>query len=189
MKNLFEYVQEAKKEYKWRVKFAVPVSSDMTDKMEGLLTRFDVKSVSQPKKTIIQGRPLDFADAGPSEIYIVDLVCEMPTTREAVRELLASGLKIHMSQIVVRDPSEPLETDREEKEKDENAKTLLGSDYEKTEPGSKYYGDDYNRKLVKDHKSPFKFEVAGKEKTVKNSGPEYTSGNSSPIGSVKRKKA
>lgn len=185
MKNLFEYVEEAKKEYRWRLKFVVPVSSEMLNKIESLLAKFDVKSVGEPKKTILQGRPLDFAEYGPSEIYMVDAVCEMPATREAIREVLASGLKINLSQVVVRNPDEPLETDRVVAEPDSDTKPLLGSDYEKTPDPKEVFGDEYNQKMVKDHKSPFSFEVAGKEKTAKDSGPVYTSGNFSPLGSKK----
>jgi hypothetical protein len=185
MKNLFEYVNEVKKEYQWKLKFIVPVTAEMVDKIESLLAKFDVKKVSQPKKTILQGRPLDFADAGPSEVYMMDVVCEMPGTREAIREVLASGLKLNLSQVVVRSPNEPLETDREQAEPKDDAKPLLGSDYEKTEDPKKVYGDEYNQKMVKDYKSPFSFEVAGKEKTTKDPGPAYTSGNFSPLGSKK----
>lgn len=189
MKNLFEYVEEVKKEYRWRLKFALPVTAEMVDKIESLLAKYDVKSVGQPKKTILQGRPMDFADFGPSEIYMMDVVCEMPATREALREVLASGLKINLSQVVVRNPDEPLETDRDDKKLDPEAKPLLGSDYEKSEDPKKFYGDEYNQKMLKAHKSPFSFEVAGKEKTAKNTGPEYESGNFSPLGGKKTKKA
>lgn len=173
MKNLFEYIQEANKEYKWRVKFAVPVDGEMLDKAERLLAKFDVKKVSPIKKTILQGRPLDFVDAGPSEIYITDVVCGLPCNREAIRELLSNGLNVHVSKIVVRSEHEPLETDREVGEPVDKDKPLLGSDYDKTPDPALVYGDKYNQKLVQDNLGRFKFEVAGKESTTKDKGPVY----------------
>ena len=55
MKTLLEYIQEQQKEYKFRLKFAVPVSSEMHDKLESALAKFEVKKVGKPKKTILQG--------------------------------------------------------------------------------------------------------------------------------------
>ena len=186
MKNLFEYIQESDKEYKWRIKFAIPVDSDMLDRVEKLLAKFDVKKVSPIKKTILQGRPLDFVDIGPSEIYMTDVVCGLPCTREAVRETLAHGLEINISKLVVRGEHEPLETDREVGEPDDKKKPLLGSDYEKTPDPKLVYGDEYNQKLVKDNLGRFKFDIAGKEPTTKDKGPVYGTGKSdSPLANTK----
>ena len=172
MKNLFEYIQESEKEYKWRVKFAVMVTPEMLDKVERLLAKFDVKSVGSVKKTILQGRALDFAELGPTEVYTTDVVCSLPCTREQVREVLSLGLQIPNSMVVVRSEHEPLETDREPKEPMDKDKPLLGTDYPRSADSKDVYGTEYNKKLVKDSKSKFKFEVAGKEQTTA-SGPDY----------------
>lgn len=103
MKKLFEYIQESEKEYNWRIKFAVMITPEQLDKMEQLLARFDVKSVGPIKKTILQGRALDFPEMGPTEIYMTDVVCSLPCTREQVREVLSRGMHIPNSMIVVRD--------------------------------------------------------------------------------------
>jgi hypothetical protein len=185
MKKLFEYIEEAEKEYTFRIKFAVPVDADMQDKMESLLAKFDVKKVGTVKKTILQGRALDFADIGPTEVYMVDVVLGLPAARESIRDVLANGLKITMNKVIVRTPEEPLETDREEKEL--SGKAVLGTDYEKTEDGKKYYGDEYNQELVKKNKSEFKYEIAG-GKPKADAGPVYGSKNMSPLGNKSRPK-
>jgi len=185
MKNLFEYIQEVDKEYNWRIKFAVPVTAEMLDKVEELLARFGVKKVGPVKKTIMQARPLDFADIGPCEIYITDVVCQLPATREAVRERIARGLGITNDVVIVRSPDEPLELEHEGKEPESEKKEepLLTSDYPKTEEPTKFYGDVYNQDLVKKSKGPFKYEVAGKEPTAKDAGPVYgTKDKDSPMG-------
>lgn len=186
MKTLFEYVEEADKEYNFRVRFAVPVSTEMHSKMETVLSKFDVKKVGTLKKTIIQGRAFDFPELGPTEIFMADIVTSLPATREAIRQALSDGLRVAISKISVRTPDEPLETDREEKE--ESKKVLLDSDYEKTEPGTKYYGDKYNQDMVKNHKSEFKYEVAGGLPKA-DPGPVYDNGkSSSPLSSTSRAK-
>lgn len=185
MKTLFEYVEQAEKDYTFRVKFAVSVDGDMIDKMEQVLSKFDVKKVGTVKKTILQGRPLDFVDIGPTEVYIVDVVLGMPATKEALRDLIANALRLSMNKVVVRTENDPLDLDREEKEPSD--KPLLTSEYEKTEAGDKYYGDKYNQDLVKKHKSEFTYEVAG-GKPKADPGPVYDTKAMSPLGNRARPK-
>jgi hypothetical protein len=186
MKTLFEYVEQAEKDYTFRVKFAVPVDSNMIDKMEQVLTKFDVKKVGSVKKTILQGRPLDFVDIGPTEVYIVDVILSLPATKEAVRDLIVNGLKLSMNKVVVRTEHDPLDADREEQEP--SKKPLLTSEYEKVDAGDKYYGDKYNQNLVKNHKSEFTYEIAG-GKPKADSGPDYgDSKKMSPLGNRARPK-
>ena len=172
MKKLFEYIQESEKEYKWRVKFAVMVTPEMLDKVEKILAKFDVKKVSPIKKTILQGRALDFPELGPTEIYMTDVVCNLPCTRESVREVLSRGLQLPNSMIVVRSEHEPLETDREPQEPMNKDKPLLGTDYPASPDSKDVYGTEYNKALVKKSQSKFKFEVAGGS-IAEKSGPDY----------------
>ena len=184
MKTLLEYIQEQQKEYKFRLKFAVPVSSEMHDKLESALAKFEVKKVGKPKKTILQGRPMDFAAAGPGEIYIVDIVTEYPATREALADTVANALRISASQVVVRTEEEPLETDRADKKVSDKA--LLQSEYEKSDNGD-LHSNDTLEKQHKEHKSQ-EFEFAAKS-DAKDSGPDFSDTKSlSPVGSTKAKK-
>lgn len=186
MKKLFEYIEAAAKDYDYRIKFAVPVDSDMQDKMEQILAKFDVKKVGTVKKTILQGKAMDFADIGPTEVYIVDVVLGLPTSRESIRNVLANGLRLTMNKIIVRTPNEPLETDREVLEPSKDP--LLTSEYEKTEAADKFYGDKYNQELLKKHKSEFTYEVAG-AKPKADPGPDYSATEKmSPLGNRTRPK-
>lgn len=184
MKTLLEYIQEQQKEYKFRLKFAVPVTPEMHDKLEMALAKFEVKKVGKPKKTILQGRPMDFAAAGPSEVYIVDIVTEYPATREALADTVVNALRINAGQVVVRTEEEPLETDRADKEPSDKA--LLQSEYEKSNHGD-LHSNDTLEKQHKEHKSQ-KFDFAAKS-DAKANGPEFSSPKSlSPVGSTKVKK-
>jgi len=182
MKTLLEYLEAQKKEFKFRLKFAVPITPDMHDKLEVALSKFEVKKVGKAKKTIIQGRQLDFPDQGPGEGYIIDVVCEYPATREIIRDTVASALRLHASQVVVRTEDEPLETDRTVTQP--SGEALLTQEYEKTEKV------DANADLVaahKEHKSK-KFDFAAKSEVKASSGPDFTSVKSaSPMGSTKAK--
>ena len=185
MKTLLEYLEMQQKEYKFRLKFAVPVTSEMHDKLEAALGKFEVKKVSNPKKTIIQGRQLDFPDAGPGESYIVDIVCEYPATREAIRDTVARALQITMNQLVVRTEDEPLETDRTVSEP--SGEALLTKEYEKTKAPD-VHSNKALEKAHDEHESK-EFEYAAKSETKADPGPEFESPKTlSPVGSTKVKK-
>lgn len=185
MKTLLEYLEMQQREYKFRLKFAVPVTPEMHDKLEAALGKFEVKKVSNPKKTIIQGRQLDFPNAGPGESYIVDVVCEYPATREAIHDTAARALQISMNQLVVRTEDEPLETDRETKEP--SGEALLTKEYEKTKTPD-VHSNKALEKAHKEHKSQ-EFEYAAKSETKADPGPDFSSDKTlSPVGSTKVKK-
>jgi hypothetical protein len=186
MKTLLEYLQQQKKQYKFRLKFSVPVTDEMVEKLETSLAKFEVLKVSNPKKTIIQGRPKDFVAAAPGEIYIVDAEFEYPATREAIADAVVNGLRIHASQIVVRTEDEPLETDREESEK--SGKALLASEYEKFSNGE-LHSNDTLEKQHKEHESQ-EFEYAADSDVKPDAGPDFgtTDSAKSPMGSTKNKK-
>lgn len=186
MKTLLEYLEAQKKEYKFRLKFAVEVTSEMQDKLEAALGKFEVKKVGNPKKTIIQGRQLDFPDAGPGETYIVDVVCEYPATREAIRDTVANALRINQGKLVVRTEDEPLETSRET-ESEPSGEALLTKEYEKTKAPD-VHSNKALKKAHDEHESK-EFEYAAKSDVKADPGPEFESpASKSPIGSAKVKK-
>lgn len=184
MKTLLEYIEAQQKEYKFRLKFATPVDSDMHKKLESALAKFEATKVSKPKKTIIQGRQLDFPDAGPGESYIVDAVFAYPTTREAVRDTAAVALRISPSLLVVRSSEEPLETDRALTQP--TGKALLTAEYEDLKAEDNY-SNKAREKEFKEHDS-MEFEYEAKSDVKANPGPEFTDkASTSPIGSTKVK--
>jgi hypothetical protein len=95
---------------------------------------------------------------------------------------VASALRLHVSQVVVRTEDEPLETDRTVTQP--SGKALLDQEYEKTEKV------DANANLAaahKEHKSK-KFDFAAKSEVKASSGPDFASvKSSSPLGSTKAK--
>ena len=186
MKTLLEYLEMQQKEYKFRLKFAVPVTSEMQDKLEAALGKFEVKKVGNPKKTIIQGRQLDFPDYGPGETYIVDVVCEYPATREVIRGTVANALRVSPGAVVVRTDEEPLEQDRQT-ESEPSGEALLTKEYEKTKAPDVHS----NKALEKAHKehTSQEFEYAAKSDVKADPGPEFSSDKAlSPVGSTKVKK-
>jgi len=156
MKSLKQYITEAKTDYPFRLKFAVDITDEHLDRLEGCLNRYGVKSVSKANKTIMQKHPMDFGNLGAGEIYIVDIVLEYPTTPNVLQNYIHSMLGIPESHIVVRSPDHPeeVQNDKDQKEldeKDPDAKpeSLLDSDYPESE-GDLPAGQEHTDKMLAD---------------------------------------
>ena len=86
MKSFKQYLAEAVKEIPVRIKLATDVNDDMIDCIEAELQRYDVVSVSNPTKTIMQEHPLDFGTKIKNqEVHIIDAVVRMPISFETFR--------------------------------------------------------------------------------------------------------
>jgi hypothetical protein len=162
MKTFYHYLAEAKKEYSYKIKLISAVDDAAVSRIERALVKYDIISISKPKKTILQAAPLDFKRAANAEVWIIDLVTHLPASSYMMWEELRSALGIHGDNIVVRGFNEPMEIESQRIEAQHNMDkkaledglirdSLLGADaYEEHEPapGEVPYGDAYNRKLL-----------------------------------------
>ena len=127
MKKFTDYLAMAKKEYSFKLKFAVEITDETVDRIEELLRKYDVQSVSNIAKTIMQKHPLDFANIPAGEIYIVNIVLDYPVTEADLQAYLSNNLGIPESHLVVRNLDHP--DDREPEEESGEYQSVLDSDY------------------------------------------------------------
>ena len=132
MKSFKEYLTESKKIYEFKIKIAGDLPEGFENAVKSGLDKFDVQSISKPKRTPIQESPIDFPNVKFSEISVFDVVLNYPTTSQVVKEALAQAIRVSESKILVR-------TLGEEAEASMNAQfmaapdgkgALLGTDYE-----------------------------------------------------------
>ena len=153
MANLFEYIEQNKKEYPFRIKIAQPLGEDLPDKfserLEKQLEQYGVVSCSAPKKTMAQAMPYDFhRKSASTEVYVIDCVLQYPTTNHVLKQNLVDHLMINPSNIAVKHPDEPLE--EYQKEHEENKEYVLAQDRNVyAQPANKLYGDEYNLEFLK----------------------------------------
>lgn len=162
MKSFYHYLAEAKKEYSYKIKLISAVDDAAMSKIERALVKYDIISISKPKKTILQAAPLDFKRASNAEVWIIDVVTHLPASSYMMWEELRTALGVHGDNIVVRGFNEPLEIESQRIEAQHNMDkeavadglvrdSLLGADaYEEHEPvpGEAPYGDAYNKRLL-----------------------------------------
>ena len=191
MTDFTQYLAESTKEYNYRIKVAGDLSEDFGSKLETVLKKYEVKTLSKGKKTPIQEMPLDFPNIKNQAVTIFELTTMYPASVFEMRALVADSMRLHHDQIVVRKPGEPTEEYQEEMkakaEKKLEFKSVLQDVEYKDAPKVKadeIYGDRANQSLLKELlKARKEIEFAAKPKVEqevqKNEGDKKNSG--SPI--------
>lgn len=163
MKSFRSYLVESEQTYKFRIKMAEKCDEETMDALETALQKYDMKSISKPKKTPIQEHPMDFQTLNNAEVFIMDTELQYPVTAHQLYEYINQVVGVPASHLVIINQDNPEEIAREEalKEEGEEYETLLGSDY-KEEKQDPTFGDAYNENMLKSLETR-KYEFAGKE--------------------------
>lgn len=163
MKSFRSYLVESEQTYKFRIKMAEKCDDETMDALETALQKYDIKSMSKPKKTPIQEHPMDFQTLQNAEVFIMDTELQYPVTAHQLYEYISQVVGVPASHLVVINQDNPEEIAREEalKEEGEEYETLLGSDY-KEEKQDPTFGDAYNENMLKNLETR-KYEFAGKK--------------------------
>lgn len=109
MKSFKEYLTESKKIYEFKIKIAGDLPTGFEKAVKSGLDKFDVQSISKPKRTPIQESPIDFPNAKFSEVSVFSVVLNYPTTSQVVQEALAQAIDVSMNKILVRTLGEEAE--------------------------------------------------------------------------------
>ena len=157
MTDFKQYLAESTKEYNYKIKVAGDLSEDFGSKLETVLKKYEVKTLSKGKKTPIQEMPLDFPTLKNEAVTIFELTTMYPASVFEMRALVADSMRLHPDQIVVRKPGEPTEEYQEEikakAEKKSEFKSMLQDVEYKDAPKVKadeIYGDKANQSLLKE---------------------------------------
>lgn len=152
MKTLHHYLTESDKIYEFRLRSVVELSDEQLDKLETHLLKYNVETVSAPKKTIMQKTPYGFSESGPAEVYIIDIVTKLPVTANMLHDEVAKCTSIPLRSIVVNSKLENEEFWGEPaKEESEPTSVLADAEYKDAEKvkHEDHYGDKFVAKFVK----------------------------------------
>ncbi len=162
MKSLKSYLVESEQTYKFRIKMAEKCSDETMDALESALQKYDVKSMSKPKKTPIQEHPMDFQTLQNAEVFIMDAELNYPVTAHQLYEYISQTVGVPASHLVVINQDHPEEMAREEAINEEEYESVLETDYEDSNNAKDSFGDEYNQNMLKAIESR-KMEFAKKE--------------------------
>lgn len=167
MKSFKTYLMENETSYQFRIKLADKLEDDTVERLETALEKYELKSLSKPKKTPIQEHPMDFQTLTNAEVYIMDAEVVYPTTAHHLYHYLTEYLGIPHSHLVVINRNHPEEIAREEslEASEEYVTKLTDSEYSEAEDvkSEDLYGDKYNENFLKSLETR-KYEFAKEEK-------------------------
>ncbi len=149
MKSFKSYLVESEQTYKFRIKLANMLDEETMDALESALDKYEVASVSKPKKTPIQEHPMDFQTLQNAEVDIMDTELKYPVTAHQLYEYISQTIGVPASHLVVINSDHPEEIAREEAIKEEEYKSVLETDYEDSNNAKDSFGDEYNENMLK----------------------------------------
>ena len=151
MKSLKSYLVESEHTYKFRIKMAEKCDDETMNALESALEKYEVASISKPKKTPIQEHPMDFQTLQNAEVFIMDAELKYPVTAHQLYEYISQTVGVPASHLVVINSDHPEEIAREEalKEEDKEYEANLDTDYEDANNAKDSFGDEYNENMLK----------------------------------------
>ena len=145
MKTFKQYLTEAEKEYKYTIRFIDECTEEMQEKTEHVLSKYDLKNISAPKKSMFHTNPAGFEqEAG--EVYTMEATTGIALPM-MVRDAIAQHCSCAEKDVTVSGLNDPfIEQEPQEFEKGE---ANLGNE-EKAEAvkHEDFYGEDFKSKVV-----------------------------------------
>jgi len=149
--SLKDYIQNCQQTYTYRIKTIVPITDHELGKLERVLMKYDPVSISRPKKTILQTRPLDFDNTiQNAEVYFIDIEVNIPAGLQNMHKDACSAFNCADKFVVIRGNNDPTENELESETKKQIEGALLDKIHyqEDLEPnGESYYGIMRNTSL------------------------------------------
>jgi len=194
MKSFKEYLMEGdSKQYDYRIKIAGELTPEVVAEIKNRLDKYDVVSISDPKKTPIQKSPTGFPGIHNQEINIIDFVFRYPAASldEIRQQVFQAGVPLNNVMVMSSswDDSMNDEISRTEEIADISSTDSLLNTFDLPKPTpeqkqlSKEYSED-NLAMVKRSVNKPTFTVAGSDHTI-GGEPQSSYGkttNSLPMG-------
>lgn len=184
MKSLHEYLTESRKIYAFKIRMAVEPDSDLLAKIEKTLDKFDLVSISSPKRTPVQANPVHFQDLKNTATWIFDVELNYPSNAEMVRSAIKNlGVAEKFISVINKDQEDDCTEDCEHLEMVAKNSPSLLKDFANAKQKT---NDDFAGELEKTVQNS----ITGKVK-VPNAPPkakttnDLPQGTTSPIGSKK----
>ena len=147
MKSLKQYLIESEKEYKYKIKFLDECTDEMMEKLEHVLSKYDVKNISSPKKSMFHKNPAGFtAEAG--EVHTVEATTQIALPL-LVRDTVAQHIGCDPRNITISGDTDPFAEQEPAEYEEGKAKldTPIEDDGTKVDHAD-YYGEDFKSKVV-----------------------------------------
>ena len=115
MTRFTEILQESKKTYSFLVRIAGDLPESFEATMKTSLEKFDLVSVTGPKRTPIKETTMDFPLLQNMEVHTFEVTVNYPTTSHVMEMYLVDCCGVAHTHLNVRVPGEPVELDQQQK--------------------------------------------------------------------------
>ena len=185
MKRFVDYLIESVNTYRFRIKIAGDLPEDAMERLEMSLDRHSLENISRPRSTPIQENPLGFSPSVNNvAVHIIDIETAYPTTPNELQVQVSDCLQVPATHVVVINPEHPEEIAQAQaaQVEDKEYQVLLTAPYPKADRQASIYGDEYNRRMLKDIKTR-DYQFAAKRTPRAATLNDDKSGRTSPLGS------
>jgi hypothetical protein len=149
MKSYKEYLTESKKIYEFKVKIAGDHPDNAVEQIKGSLSQFHCSKVSKGITTPIQERHSEFPEHKNVGMTIYDVTTDYPATSLQIRDMVATGLGVTHSHVIVRSLAEEAEHDLNHQYDEKTGKALIGTTQEPSNHGD-LVNDTYKYNMLKE---------------------------------------
>lgn len=143
MKTFKQYLQESKKNWKFKIKTIHELTDDQADRIEKHLMKYDSNGLGAAKKTMLQSAPKDFPQHRGYEVFSYEFETQLPATSAQIQNEVRNMLGLTDSTFKIRGEHEPdhIEDDEDKKDVSEDSENVDSEDY---------YGDEFNKSFIAD---------------------------------------
>ena len=152
MKSYTEYLTEAKKTWKFKIKTIHELNNDQQDRIEKHLGKYDSKGLGAAKKTMLQSTPRDFPKARGYEVFTYEFETNIIASGWQIQNDIRNMIGLADGVLKVKGEHEP---DEAIPPQGGEVKSVLAEpEYSKDEKAGikaeDHFGDAYNNKFIKE---------------------------------------
>lgn len=149
MKSFKEYLLESKQTYDFKIKIAGELPEGTAKKIKESLSKFQLNSCSEGKRTPIQETQIDFPEHKNVGVTVFEICTDYPATSLEIRDAVADHCSIALSCVKVRNLKEEEELELNHANDEASGEALLEKPLEEVN-GQNLVGDKHNMSLLKE---------------------------------------
>jgi hypothetical protein len=190
MRTLQDYLIESSRQYEYRIKIAGELTQEQIEKMEHCFAKFDMVSLSEPRRTPVTADPLGFEGIKNEEINIMDVKFNYPASTQQFTEI-AKDAGIAGNKIIVINKAfnDSMQDEEANKDRTPEGGSLLDSDLpddiQTQVDANKLYSTPSAEQDVIKNAAKTEFEVAGGKTDKAVTTNDLPMNNTSPFSGVK----
>ena len=137
MKAFKTYLAESTRTYDFRIKLACELTSEALDRLKQALEAYQLDEISKPKRLPVR-ETVDFPQAGPTEVNIIDVKVCYPVNSAQVRAVVGESCSIGLACIRVmaggeNNPYEKIQAGKEQSKEWKEGDAVLNQEEMVTE--------------------------------------------------------